>query len=435
MTRFEDRAADWLSFRDALERVLHAANPLPTTRVPLLGALGAALSEDVTSTVTLPPWDNSAMDGYAVRGADVAGASPDAPRELEVVGLALPGPPGTRAVERGEAIRIMTGAPVPDGADSVVRVEDTDREERRGGRVQVFDDRDAGGNIRPGGEDMRGGDPVFARGTGLGPGQLSVLSALGLREVPVHRPPEVAIVTSGDELVGPDRHHEVVAGRAIPDTNRTALAAAVQALGGRAHHVGVARDDEDSVRDHVHRGSDKDVLLTVGGASMGEGDLFKRVLDAEGFQLDFWRIRMRPGTPFSMGFLPRAGGGRVTVFGIPGNPASAWVTFELLVRPHLLRLAGHRKVHRPLVRARVDTPLRSRKGLTHFPRVSLDRFEGRWRARSTGPQGSGLVSSLGKADGLAVLDEDRDGLAVGEDVDVILLSGGPPWFDTPPLAG
>jgi molybdopterin molybdotransferase len=431
MTSFESRAADWLSFEDALSRIMAVARPLPSERVELLDALGMALAADVASNVDLPPWDNSAMDGYAVRGEDVSGATPEAPKVLRVQGVVLSGTHQAPAIGPGDAVRIMTGAPVPSGADSVIRVEDTDREETSG-QVRIFSDRDANWNVRPRSQDLRRGELAIPRGASLSPGYLSVLSAFGLTHVEVHRKPVVAIVTSGDELVGPEDYAKAAAGQAIPDTNRTALVGLVLAAGCRPRFLGIARDTVSSVRSHLVSGLKDDVLITVGGASMGEADLFKRVLDELGYQPEFWRVRMRPGTPFGFGLLPRTASPRpLPVFGLPGNPASAFVTFEMFVRPFLLRLAGHRKIHRLLLRAIADEPLRSKPVDMHLLRVRLELREGRWHARSTGPQGSGLIQSLGKADGLAILPDGVGVIQEGGAVDVIVVREGPGWLDDP----
>ncbi len=425
MARFETRDADWLSLQEACARIRAVATPLAVHRVPLLHALGFALAQDVVSDVDLPPWDNSAVDGYAVRGEDVRGATPERPRTLRVVGSVPSGVVDPPQIGVAEAVRIMTGAPVPASADSVIRVEDTDRE-KRAGEVRVFSDRDVAWNVRPGGQDMRRGDLLLTPGAALGPGQLSLISALGWTEVNVYRRPSVGIITSGDELAGPEEQHRVRRGQAIPDTNRTLLQAAVLAAGGTPHFLGLARDTRESVRETVLAGRHLDALVTVGGASMGEADLFKRVLEDLGFQLDFWRVMMRPGTPFSFGHLPREGGaGALPVFGLPGNPASAVVTFEVLVRPFLLRLGGHSRTGRLTLRAKSQDTLESRSRFAHFFRVRLRCREGVWYARLSGPQGSGLVRSLGFADGLALVPEDRERIERGEFVDVLVIRDAP----------
>ncbi len=427
-TRFESRSADWLSCVEALARVMEGARPLPALRLPVEAAEGMALARPVESPVTLPPWDNSAMDGYAVRGDSIAGASPDAPRTLHVTGALHAGEVGGVAVGPGEAVRIMTGTPVPEGADCVVRVEDTDAE-REPGRVAVFSERDRGRNVRPGGQDMRAGETVLPRGTTLGAGQVGVLAACGLTSVEVHRRPVAAVLASGDEIAPAERFAEVAAGRAIPDTNGPMLAAAVREAGGEGVRPGIARDTEESVREHLLRGAGQaDLLITIGGASMGEGDLFKRVLDELGYKPGFWRARVRPGSPFGFGHLPVEGRAPVPVFGLPGNPASAFVTFHLFARPFISALAGHRNPYPPVIRARAGAALGGPRGLAVYPRVRLRPGPGsRWTAVLAGHQSSALVAPTGRADGLAVIPEGVEGVAEGEEVDVLLF-GRPGWL-------
>jgi len=415
--RFENRVADWLSVAEAQRRILDRAAPLPGEWVPLPTALGRALAEDVKATATLPPWDNAAMDGYAVRGEDLRQASPDVPVTLRVAGSLRAGGRPDVTVEPGQAVRIMTGAPVPRGADTVVRVEDTDGEAEPG-LVRILRDRDAGRHVRPGGQDMKPGDVVLVQGASVHPGTVAVLAALGRDRAFVHRAPRVALVTTGDELRGADRYDEVLAGAGVPESNGPMLAAAVVAAGGVPMLSGIVPDDETSLRAAVAAAADADILVTVGGASMGEADLVKRVLEREGFEQDFWRVTMRPGSPFGFGWLPR-GAARQPVFGLPGNPASAFVTFEIFVRPFLRALAGHKAIHRLRVRGKAAQELRGGKR-TLFLRVTLDAGATPPLVHGAGPQGSGLVRGLGAAQGLAVVPAMAI-LAPGDHVEVILL--------------
>ena len=428
MTRFESRQADWLPVDEARERILHRANALPAVRIPVAAALGRALTEPLAAGATLPPWDNSAMDGYAVRADDVRDAGPHQPARLSVAGAVRAGDVPSTPVGPGQAIRIMTGAPIPSGADTVVRVEHTDAEAKPG-TVVIHDGSDAGRHVRPRGEDMQEGDLVLEAGTTLSPGHVGVIGALGATEVAVAERPRVALLASGDELVQPEDFEAVARGAAIPETNSRTLGAAVEELGGEATLLGIAGDTEESVDRHVRLAleSDANVLITTAGASMGESDLFKRVLDRLGLELDFWRVRMRPGSPFSFGAIPRRSGAPLTVFGLPGNPASAFVTFHVLVRPYLLALAGHRRVHAAVVFARAQVPLRSALGLTQFARVRLAEQPSGTVAVLTGPQGSGLVRSLGDADGLAVVPEGVEEIEEGAPVQVVLVRPGAGW--------
>ncbi len=416
---FESRSADWLGVDEARQKMLDGVSPLALERLRLDTVLGRALAEDVVASATLPPWDNSAMDGFAVRAEDVRGASPDRPVRLRVVARVRAGERAEAAVGPGEAVRIMTGAPVPRGADSVVRVEDTDAE-AEAGVVAVRADRDALQNVRPAGQDMREGEPLLSAGHSIGPGTVGVLAAAGRGEVLVHRPARVAVLTTGDELVGPERFEEVRVGRAVPDSNGPMIAAAVREAGAFPMPLGTAPDDAAALRRRFEEAAHADVLVTIGGASVGEADLVKRVLDELGYRPGFWRVRMRPGSPFGFGWLPR-GAQQQPVLSLPGNPTSAFVTFEVLARPFLRRLGGHAETGRRIVQATAAESIRAPARLTYFLRVSLEGAGTELRARLTGPQGSGLVSGLARAGGLAVIAEEASGIEAGERVDVLLL--------------
>ena len=404
---------------EALERVMAGAEPLEPREASLLSAVGFALAEDVVAGVTLPPWDNSAMDGYAVRGDDVRGADAASPVRLSVTRQVRAGDPPGAPVVAGEAVRIMTGAPVPPGADSVVRVEDTDRE-TDSGFVLIRDQRDVGHNVRPAGQDMRPGELLLPRGHTISPGSIGVLAAAGVELVPVHKAPTVAILTTGDELRGPDRFADVLAGHAVPDSNGPMLAAMVADAASSAILLGIADDDPGSLAERIEQAADADILVTVGGASMGEADLVKRVLDQMGYEHGFWRVRMRPGSPIGFGWLPRAGR-RQPVFSLPGNPASAFVTFEVFVRPFLRKLGGHVHTRRRRITCRTTAPLKTPARLTHFLRVAVDGFGHDATVRLTGSQGSGLVSGLAKTEGLTIIHEDVSALEEGDEVTVMLI--------------
>jgi len=424
VTCFESRAADWLQLAEAVNRIVAAATPLPTEEVNLSDSLGRALSSDLDAPLTLPRYDNSAMDGYSVRGEDVRAASTDEPVALEVVASTRAEDSPAMELRTGQAVRIMTGGPIPHGADSIVRVEDTDAEEVPG-RVLIYSAADAGRHIRPAGEDMVEGERVLSRGATIGPGQIGVLAAMGRARVPVHRRPVVAVLPNGDELLPLERFSEVVEGAGITETNGVALAAAVQECGGVPLHLGIAKDNRESIEECLQGASDADALVTAGGASMGETDLLKRVMEEMGFETVFWRIKMRPGTPVSFGFLPVGPTGRpLPVFGLPGNPASAFVTFQVLVRPFILALAGHRDVHRLVVQARAGEALTAAADVAHFYRVCLEESDSGLVARLTGLQGSGLVRSLGNADGLALVPVGVETIEAGEAVKVMLLRQG-----------
>ena len=430
---FEDLAADWLSCEEALARILASASLMPATRVPAWNARGRSLSEPVRAGATLPAWRNSAMDGFAVRSAEVA-ASGSSEVLLPVRGTSYPGSIPLDGVPAGSAVRVMTGGPIPEGFDSVIRVEHTDGEASPGFVVLHRRD-DLGKHVRGAGQDMVRGDETVPTGTVVHSGSLPVILASGCDPVPVFRRPRVGVLSSGDELVGTDRFDLVAAGKGVPDTNRAMIAAAVLEAGAVPVDLGTAPDDPLALRETLQSVEGVDVLVTTGGASMGERDLLKRILLRLSFRLDFWRARVRPGSPLSFGHMP-LDGTDLPVFGLPGNPASAFVTFHVFVAPYLRARLGSPCPTGLTVIARTDTPLVSPPGLTQFYRVRLSREgDGRegaheadagggrpysagavngGRCSLTGSQGSGLVRSLRDADGLAVVPEgvgriDRDG--------------------------
>jgi molybdopterin molybdotransferase len=430
--RFPSEQADWLGVDEALGRILADAHPLPRTHRPLSAALDHVLAQDVVAPVSLPPWDNAAMDGYALRSADMTPSSPG-PIRLRVVGSVMAGDPLPDAPAPGHAVRIMTGAPVPHGLDTVVRVEDTDREEGTPGHVCILRDRDRGSNVRAGGEDMAQGDLLLPEGIHITPGRIAILASAGMDPVPVIPHPHVAILPTGDELRVPADYDDVRSGLAIPESNGPALAAACRSSAAAVPLLLPPVPDRrgELVAAVQRAAAEADVLVTTGGASMGTADLMKDVLAEMGFELDFWRVTMRPGSPLSFGHLPRDSGRPLPVFGLPGNPASAFVTFQLLVRPYLLRLAGRTEVHRPVVEALAGQTFQAHPERTLFPRVLLEVDDaGGLVAVPTGPQGSGLVHSLGRAHGLAVVPAGPP-CAGGTPIRVILLDDGPAGMDQP----
>ncbi|MDT8341585.1 MAG: molybdopterin molybdotransferase MoeA [Longimicrobiales bacterium] len=428
---FPAEAADWLWPDQALARILARAEPLPPGACPLEDANGLVLARAVAARVTLPPWNNAGMDGYALRASEMGASDletlPPDGIPFPVVGEVLPGGPLPEPPPPGAAVRIMTGAPLPAGLDSVVRVEDTDREAGEPGVVRILRTRDRGRNVRPQGEDMHAGDLLLEAGEVITPGRAALLASAGCDPVPVVPRPRVSLLPTGDELRRPSDFQDVLAGRAIPESNGPMLAAACRAIGVPVRLHPPARDERGALRRALEAAAaEADVLITLGGASMGTGDLVKSVLDELGFRLDFWRIRMRPGSPVSFGLLPRTGGQRpLPVLGLPGNPASAFTGFQLLARPLLLALSGRRRIHRPVVSARAGTPLPAHPDRTLFPRVRMDRDrEGRRVAVSAAPQGSGLVRGLGEAQGFAVVPAGSS-CPTGTPVTVILLEDGP----------
>jgi molybdopterin molybdotransferase len=428
-----ERAADWLTGPEALQAILRGVRSLGMEERPLLDALGSVLAEDVAAPVDLPPWDNSAMDGFAVRAADVRGASAESPRVLRVVDDVAAGHFASRAVGPGEAIRIMTGAPVPEGADSVVRVEHTDGGSAIGtaeGAVAIRADADAGKNVRPRGEDVRAGDVVLYAGDVLRAPELAVAAAFGRTRLPLIRRPVVAVLASGDELVPVEAFEQVRAGRRIVSSNSYALAAQLAESGMEARVLGIARDTPESLREHLERAAGCDAVITTAGISVGEHDHVLATLRGMGTEVDFWRVRIRPGSAMAFGRVGALGG--IPWFGLPGNPVSTMVTFELFVRPALLRMCGRTRVHPPTVDAVMRDRYAAPGAMMHVPRVRLAReADGSASAWLTGPQGSGIATSMAAADGLAIVPAGAV-LAPDDGVRVAIL-GGAPLVEEPPF--
>lgn len=401
------------SVHEASDRILAGIRPLEVEHVPLRESLGRVLAEDVRSPIEHPPWDNSSMDGYAVRAADVAGVSGAASVVLPVLETVRAGQRPTRALEVGTAIRVMTGAPIPDGADSVIRVEDTDGNETR---VEIRDTRDAGRNVRPRGEDLQIGAVAVRSGVVIDPAKLGVLASVGCALVPVHRRPRVAVLASGDELVDVNDFDAVKRGDRIVSSNSYTLGAAVLAAGGDVVDLGIVADDPDAYRERIESARGCDLLVTSGGVSVGAYDFTKDVLRSLGAELQLWRIRMRPGAPLGFGML-----GAMPWLGLPGNPVSAMVTFELFARPLIRRQRGETKVFRRAIDAIAGEEITIGAPLTHFLRAVVDWTSDGAVARLTGPQGSGLLTSMALANALLVVPPDRTTIARGERVSVLLL--------------
>lgn len=402
-----------LSVQEASERILAAIRPLGTERVPLRQALGRVLAADAVSSIEHPPWDNSSMDGYAVRSADVSSANADHVVTLPVAETVRAGQRPTGALAAGTAVRVMTGAPVPDGADTVIRVEDTDGGETR---VTIRDARDAGRNVRPRGEDLRVGSVAVVGGTIVGAAQLGVLASIGCATVEVHRRPRVTILTSGDELVDVDQFDAVRRGDRIVSSNGYTISAAAKLAGAEVVDLGIVPDDPDVYANRLSNALDSDLVITTGGVSVGAFDFTKDVIRSLGAELQLWRVLMRPGAPLGFGVVRG-----VPWLGLPGNPVSAMVTFELFARPVIRRLRGEHDVFpRPIhVRVREDVSIGA--PLTHFMRVVVTWDDGEPWAKLTGPQGSGLLTSMSLANALLVVPPDRPVVRAGEVASAILL--------------
>jgi molybdopterin molybdotransferase len=404
-----------LPVAEAVARVAGSVEAVDAESVPLRESLGRVLAEDVRSPAPLPRWANSSMDGYAVRIADVVGASREKPRLLDVIGGARAGGVIGPAVGEGHAVRIMTGAPMPPGAECVVRVEDTDGGEQR---VVVFSDRDAGQNVRPAGQDVAEGAVAVAAGTRIRAPHLALLAAVGRAMVPVRRRPRVAILCSGDELVMVEQLADGVPPEdRIVSANSYALEALVHGNGGSSLQLGIVADDPLKMRERIEQCAACDLLVTSGGVSMGAHDYTREVMESMGVTDSFWRVAMRPGGPFAFGRLRD-----IPWLALPGNPVSAMVTFELFARPLIRILSGDAKPFRAPQPVELDEAIVTRAPLTHFQRarVTVHR-DGRRTARLTGHQGSGLLTSMARADALVVIAAERERVEAGEIVPALML--------------
>jgi molybdopterin molybdotransferase len=396
------------SFEDARSMILDSVVPLGVERVALLEALGRVLAEDVTAPWNMPICDNSAMDGYAVRAADCVSM----PVTLRITGYIPAGGEVPGPVEAGCAMRIMTGAPIPPGCDAVVPVEETDGDEDTVTMAARVAPRQ---HIRFAGEDIGYGEMALPSGTLIRPAEISILASFGKVCVPVYRRTRVAILSTGDELI--ELGAPLAPGKII-NSNALSLAAAVMEIGAQPLLIGIARDNRASHLEKMREGLKADVLITSAGVSAGDRDLVREVLGELGVRQLFWRVDVRPGGPLAFGLFEGK-----PVFSLPGNPVSTMVTFEEFARPALLKMMGHKRVVKPLIKAVLRDEVRKKPGKVHFLRVRLTCADGRYQAYSSGDQNTGILKTMLLADALAILPADRVSFAPGDEVDVHILGG------------
>jgi molybdopterin molybdotransferase len=399
-----------ISVDEALNKILSHIHPLGPEKVSLLDALGRVIAEDICAPRDIPPFDNSGMDGYAVKWEDVKNASADHPVRLEVIEDLPAGSISSRTIGKGQAIRIMTGAPIPNGADTVIPVEETQGESQL---VAVYKALPLGSHIRRAGGDVIKGDCIISKGDVLHSGGIGMTASTGRSFVSVYQRPLVAILCTGEELVDVD---EGLDGAKIVSSNSYTLAAQVKDCGATPVQLGIARDRKEEIEEKLRQGIRADVLISSAGISVGDYDFVKDALKELGVEMIFWRVAMKPGKPVAFGTLKGK-----PVFGLPGNPVSSMVAFEEFVRPALLKMMGHHQLFRPVVEAVLKEEIKKEPGRRHFIRSTIVYEEGRFVVTTTGPQGSDKLTSMVRANGLMIIPEDREIVKAGEMVKVQLL--------------
>jgi molybdopterin molybdotransferase len=399
-----------ISVEKALQTILARFYPLPLEKSNILAAQGRVIGEDIIAGRNIPPADNSAMDGYAVRHTDTANAAAENPVILKIIEDIPAGKVPRKKLNKGEAARIMTGAIIPCGADAVIRQEDT---RKNGQNVSIFVSAEKGRDIRFAGEDVKKGDLVIPRGTLLRPAQTGMLASLGHSLVSVYRRPHVAIMATGDELV--NIHKDPPAGKII-NSNSYALAAQVLACGGVPIMMGITRDKKSALLKKFEKALSADLIISSGGVSVGDFDFVKDVMGEMGNSMHFWQVAMRPGKPLAFGAIES-----VPLFGLPGNPVSVMVSFEQFVRPCLLKMQGHTKLFHPTIKAISKQEIKKNAGIKYFIRAIVRKEKDKYIAVTTGEQGSGILKSMVLANALIVVEESDTFIKKGAEVKVQLL--------------
>lgn len=400
-----------LSVEEALTRILADIKALESTRVPLSAALGLVLAEDIVAQENIPPFANSAMDGFALLSKDSHPRNRQPPR-LRVTGSIAAGYVTDTPVEEGTAMRIMTGAPVPAGADAVIQIELTRYDGPESSWVEVLEEVAPGNNIRPAGEDIQQGQTVLKRGIELGPWEIGILATLGWATVPVIRRPRVAILGTGDEVI--DVGEPLQPGK-IRNSNSYLLEAAVQQAGSEAYRLGIARDTVESLREKFSEAMTYDLILTSGGVSVGDFDLVKKIMQEQG-NVDFWRINMRPGKPVAFGSI-----GGTPLLGLPGNPVSTAVTFMLFGSPLIRKMLGHTRLIKPQINVIVKDGVAERAQRRHYVRAHVTWQDGRFVAHTTGNQGSHVMTSLLNANAFVIVPEGGVEIRPGDTAKALML--------------
>lgn len=409
-----------ITVAEALEQILQTIHPLGLERITILDALGRVLGEDVRAGRNIPPKDNSAMDGYALRFQDTIGASPHHPVVLEVIEDIPAGAIPQKSIAAGQAARIMTGAPLPEGADGVLKMEDTEKD---GQKIKIKAEAQYGQDIRRAGEDVQEGELVMPKGTIVRPAGIGMLASLGRSFVSVYQRPLVAVLATGNELVDIDENPSPWK---IINSNSYSIASQALDCGALVMQVGIAKDKREDLITKFQAAMRADVIISSGGVSVGDYDLVKDILQEVGSKMLFWQVAMRPGKPLAFGKT-----GNVPMFGLPGNPVSSMISFEQFIRPAILKMMGHKHIFRRTVRAVLQEDIEKRMGLTHFIRGLVTVDAGGHTVSTTGEQGSGILKSMVRANGLIVLPESLDKVKSGAEVKVQLLDNSLNWTSQP----
>jgi molybdopterin molybdotransferase len=417
-----------ISVEEALAQILEKMHLLEEEERSILESLGQVLARDIASGINVPQLTNSAMDGYAVRAADTKGAAGASPKVLKVIDTVAAGYVSRLTVTPGTAIRIMTGAPIPAGADAVVQFENTDENDRKGpspkkspGEIGILEPADVNMNIRLAGEDIKKGAIVFPKGTLVRPAVIGMLASIGIGKIWVTRRPVIAILSTGDELS--DIGEPLPPGK-IYNSNSYSIAALVLKYGATPMLLGIGRDNEKDLTAKINQAKSADLLITSGGVSMGDYDMVKNVLAKEG-EIGFWTVRMKPGKPLAFGTIrgrDSAGKAReIPHLGLPGNPVSSMVTFEIYVRPSIFKMMGKTRINKPVIDAVMEDTAKNTDGRRFYTRAIITRRDGKYFAHLTGDQGSGILTSMSLANGLAIVPEDIKKIGPGEPIKVMML--------------
>jgi molybdopterin molybdotransferase len=417
-----------LSVEEALQKILAEVNVLEAETAPIMETLGQVLAEDIISDINVPPLNNSAMDGFAVRSEDTRGASEKTPITLKVIDTVFAGGISKKEVVPGTAIRIMTGAPIPSGADSVIQFEDTDDQKnkdaasnQRAGQVTIYAETKPGQNVRLAGEDIAKGNKIIKKGTVIRPSEMGLMASMGRNRIKVIKRPVVAILSTGDELIEVDK--PLPEGK-IHDSNAYSIAGLVKRYGGIPKMLGIAYDNEKDLVKKLKQAQDTDMLLTTGGVSMGDYDMVKDILARDG-EMVFWKVRVKPGKPLAFGKIKgKDKNGKVKNIphlGLPGNATSCMVSFELFVRPALLKMMGKQNLAKPSINVIIENTIENDAGRRIYDRAIIEKRDGHYYARLTGPQGSGILSSMSLANGLVVIPEETARVNKGDTVQALML--------------